>query len=101
MSSAVSIPRKCDLFGVEVSATSYDELVKWCVDRAQAGRGGLVDLMPVHGLVLAARNPEYGAKMDSFDVVAPDGQPVRWALNFFHDANLSDRVYGPEFMLRL
>jgi exopolysaccharide biosynthesis WecB/TagA/CpsF family protein len=33
--------------------------------------------------------------------VAPDGQPVRWALNHFHQARLADRVYGPELMLRL
>jgi exopolysaccharide biosynthesis WecB/TagA/CpsF family protein len=34
-------------------------------------------------------------------MVAPDGQPVRWALNAFHGAGLKDRVYGPELMLRL
>jgi exopolysaccharide biosynthesis WecB/TagA/CpsF family protein len=61
----------------------------------------LVDLMPVHGLIVAARNSEYGARMNCFDVLAPDGQPVRWALNFFHGAGLTDRVYGPEFTLRL
>jgi len=94
-------PRKCDLFGIGVTATNYDELVDWCVERALADEGGIVDLTPVHGLMLAARNPgDYGAKMNAFDVLAPDGQPVRWALNFFHKSNLADRVYGPEFTLR-
>src|SRR5438876_6791970 len=56
MSAAQFIPRKCELFGVGVSATDYHELVSWCVSRAKSHRGGLVDLMPVHGLVLAARD---------------------------------------------
>ena len=35
------------------------------------------------------------------EIVAPDGQPVRWALNRIHGTTLTDRVYGPELMLRL
>jgi N-acetylglucosaminyldiphosphoundecaprenol N-acetyl-beta-D-mannosaminyltransferase len=94
-------PRRHDLFGVRVSATTYDELCEWCIDRALNNKGGCVDLMPVHGLISAVRDPEYRDMMNAFDVIAPDGQPVRWALNKFHNANLSDRVYGPEFTLRL
>ena len=33
--------------------------------------------------------------------MAPDGQPVRWALNLLHGARLPDRVCGPETMFRL
>ena len=40
-------------------------------------------------------------RLNSFEIVAPDGQPVRWALNWLHRAKLADRVYGPELMLRL
>ena len=36
-----------------------------------------------------------------FDVVTPDGQPVRWALNLLHGAGLADRVYGPTLTLRV
>ena len=39
--------------------------------------------------------------LNSFDIVGSDGQPVRWALNFFHKAGLTDRVYGPELTIRL
>src|SRR5207248_9387364 len=61
----------------------------------------IVDLMPVHGLMSAASDSGYRVLMNAFDVVAPDGQPVRWALNFFHKCNLDDRVYGPELTMRL
>jgi N-acetylglucosaminyldiphosphoundecaprenol N-acetyl-beta-D-mannosaminyltransferase len=97
----VTALRKCDVFGVHVTPTSYDELTRWCIDRAQRGEGGIVDLMPVHGLVSAARDESYRAKMNAFDAVAPDGQPVRWALNHFYSAGLTDRVYGPELTLRV
>jgi N-acetylglucosaminyldiphosphoundecaprenol N-acetyl-beta-D-mannosaminyltransferase len=57
--------------------------------------------MAVHALVTAARDPSYRAKVNTFEVVAPDGQPVRWALNRLEGTGLEDRVYGPEFMIRL
>jgi exopolysaccharide biosynthesis WecB/TagA/CpsF family protein len=38
----------------------------------------------------------HGARLNSFDLVTPDGQPVRWALNSLHKAALADRVYGPD-----
>ena len=69
---------------------------------ARRGLPAVVDHMPVHGLMEAARRPELRAKLNSFDIVAPDGQPVRWALNLLHqDVQLVDRVYGPELMLRI
>jgi exopolysaccharide biosynthesis WecB/TagA/CpsF family protein len=97
----VSRPHGHDIFGVRVSATSYDEVIAWCLDRARQNKGGNIDLMPVHGLISAVRDEDYRAKMNAFDIIAPDGQPVRWALNKFHRANLTDRVYGPELTIRL
>jgi exopolysaccharide biosynthesis WecB/TagA/CpsF family protein len=94
-------PRKCDIFRVDVSATHYAEVVRYAIDCAQRGTSALLDFMPVHGLVMGARDAHFRQVLNSFDVVAPDGQPVRWALNKFHNANLSDRVYGPELMVRL
>jgi len=94
-------PRKYNIFGVSVSETTYDELLETIVQAAQQCMPAIVDHMPVHGLVTASRNPYFKSVMNGFDVVAPDGQPVRWALNLLHKTNLSDRVYGPEFMLRL
>ena len=94
-------PPKVDLFGIKVTPTNYAEAVQTIIARAAAGKGGIVDLMPVHGLVTSVTDPAYGKMMNQFDMVAPDGQPVRWALNRIHHAGLRDRVYGPELMLRL
>ncbi|WP_030622249.1 WecB/TagA/CpsF family glycosyltransferase, partial [Streptomyces fulvoviolaceus] len=40
-------------------------------------------------------------RLNSFDLVTPDGQPVRWALNMLHGAGLTDRVCGPTLTLHV
>ncbi len=97
----VAWPRKHNIFGISVSETTYDILLDTIIQATKQGIPAIVDHMPVHGLVTASRDPYFKSVMNGFDVVAPDGQPVRWALNLLHKTNLSDRVYGPEFMLRL
>jgi exopolysaccharide biosynthesis WecB/TagA/CpsF family protein len=98
----IAWPRKHALFnGVKVSATCYDDVVRDCLQAAESHVPAIVDLMPVSVLIPAVRDPWLREKLNAFDVVAPDGQPVRWSLNFFHRAGLSDRVYGPELTRRL
>jgi len=46
-----------------------------------------------------ALDPTHRYRLNCLDLVAPDGQPVRWALNLLYRASLKDRVYGPTLML--
>ena len=94
-------PSKYDLLGVGVSATTYDETVDILIDVAKRKLGAIVAHAPVHVLILAVRNADFGVKINRFDIVAPDGQPVRWSLRLLQHIKLPDRVYGPETMLRL
>lgn len=94
-------PSKLPVLGIGVSATTYDGAVEAIITAAREGRGGLVDAAAVHAVVSAARDPSLGAALNLFDLVTPDGQPVRWALNLLHGTQLRDRVYGPELMLRV
>jgi len=94
-------PRKVDLFGVGVSPTTYEEATAIIVEAARRGIPGVVSCHAVHALISASRDKTLGRKVNAFDMVTPDGQPVRWALNLLHGTKLSDRVYGPELMLRL
>jgi exopolysaccharide biosynthesis WecB/TagA/CpsF family protein len=94
-------PQKHILFGVKVSATDYAQCEQLIMAAARDHRSAVVTHMPVHGLVTAATDAEYRSHVNDFDIVAPDGQPVRWALNRFHGTALSDRCYGPTLMLRL
>ena len=100
-SEAMNWPPKRLLFGVTVSATDYEGAGRAVMAAARRREGGVVTHMAVHALVTAARDASFRMKVNTFDVVAPDGQPVRWALNRFEGAALEDRVYGPELMARL
>ncbi|HEX2971131.1 MAG TPA: WecB/TagA/CpsF family glycosyltransferase [Tepidisphaeraceae bacterium] len=94
-------PARCDLFGVQVSVTNYAEAEELIIRGALNRRSMVVTHLPVHGVVHGATHREYRERVNSFEIVAPDGQPVRWALNWFGRAGLSDRVYGPELMMRV
>jgi exopolysaccharide biosynthesis WecB/TagA/CpsF family protein len=94
-------PAKHDLFGVQVSATNYREACEVILAAARNRMSAVVSLHAVHAVVTASGDPELREKVNRFELVAPDGQPVRWALNRLYHAGLTDRVYGPELMLRL
>jgi len=99
--SAISWPRKVDLFGVEVSPTTYDEAVNAAVAAAKRRESSVISCHAAHAIVTAANDPDLTAKVNRFEMITPDGQPVRWAINLLHSAKLRERVYGPFLMLRL
>src|SRR5690349_21097814 len=99
--SRAAWPAKYDLFGVRVAASDYEEIVDIVAKAAQERAAAIVSLHAVHAIIESTRDPELLAKVNRFDAVLPDGQPVRWALNHLHGVGLRDRVYGPELTLRL
>lgn len=92
---------KYSVLGVDISAITYDEAVAAILAAAEAKRAFKVSALAVHGVMTGVFDDAHRFRLNSFDLVCPDGQPVRWALNLIHRANLSDRVYGPEMTLRL
>lgn len=98
---ASDLPPRREVAGVGVSVTDYARTTDAVIAAAEANRPLLVTALAVHGLTVAASDAEIGTAIQSFDVVTPDGQPVRWALNLLHGVGLEDRVYGPELMLRV
>jgi exopolysaccharide biosynthesis WecB/TagA/CpsF family protein len=94
-------PAKLDLFGVGVSPTTYDEAVELIVAAAERQESAVVACQAVHAVVTACQDSALRSRVNTFELVTPDGQPVRWALNWLHRAGLAERVYGPELMLRL
>jgi len=98
---AVQWPARRSLFGVMVSVTNYEEAVACIMQAARRGQSAVVSAHPVHGIVSASGDRKLRRRVNSFEILAPDGQPVRWALNRLYNAGLQERVYGPELMLRL
>ena len=74
-------PPKLDLFGVQISKTNYREAEDLIIQAARARQNAVVTHLPVHGVVTAVWNPTYRRQVNHFDLIAPDGQAVRWAMN--------------------
>lgn len=91
-------PQKHSVFGINISATSYKQALEKVIEAAKAKKPSCVTHLAVHGLVLGSNDALLRSKLNRFDIVAPDGQPVRLALNLLHKTNLRDRCYGPQFM---
>jgi exopolysaccharide biosynthesis WecB/TagA/CpsF family protein len=91
---------KRNVVGVLVDAVSYDDVVRMVVSAAERQAPLAVTALAVHGVMTGVLDPEQRYRLNSLDLVVPDGQPVRWALNLLHGSRLRDRVYGPTLMLR-
>lgn len=87
------------MLGVLVDAVDYDGAVAAIMVAARRREPFAATALAVHGLMTGVFDPEYRYRLNSFDLAVPDGQPVRWALNWLHGAGLRDRVYGPNFAL--
>ncbi|HET6247045.1 MAG TPA: WecB/TagA/CpsF family glycosyltransferase [Tepidisphaeraceae bacterium] len=97
----VQWPVKHEMFGVGVSATSYDELTSKIIAAAKRGQHAMMTFAAVHCVMCGVQDTEHKKRLNAFDVIATDGQPVRWALNVLYGAGLKDRVYGPELTRRV
>lgn len=92
---------KHDLLGVRVDAVDYEAAVSRILRAAQARQGYTVSALAVHGVMTGVLDAEQRFRLNAFEMLVPDGQPVRWALNLLHATKLPERVYGPELMLRV
>lgn len=95
MTTTLTCP-KASLFGVAVSVTDYEQACAMIIDAGKARRPFAATALAVHGLMEAVADPQLRMQVNSLDLVTPDGQPVRWALNRLCGARLQDRVYGPD-----
>ena len=89
---------KVPIFGIGISVTDYTEACASIIDAARARRSYAVSALATHGLTEAARDGDFGELVNSIELVTPDGQPVRWAMNILHGTALSERVYGPDLV---
>lgn len=97
----LSWPPKYCLFGVNVSATTYDEALRMVIHAAKQKKSVCVSHLAVHGLITATQDQSLRAMLDEFEIVAPDGQPVRFALNILYKEKLPESVCGSKFTLRV
>jgi N-acetylglucosaminyldiphosphoundecaprenol N-acetyl-beta-D-mannosaminyltransferase len=87
------------VLGVPISVVDYDDAIEVMDGLVDDGGRGYVCAAPVHALMVAQDDPEMLAALRGSTLVVPDGMPIVWASNLLGE-ELSDRVYGPELMLR-
>lgn len=92
---------KKNVLGVMISAVDR-ATAEGAVLRAARNRRPLaVSALAVHGLMTGALDSEQRYRLNRLDLLVPDGQPVRWALNWLYGLALRERVYGPDLTLRV
>lgn len=89
------------VLGVGVHAVDYEAALERITSAAHAQESLTVTALAVHGVMTGALDPVHRTRLNTLDLVVPDGQPVRWALALLHGASLPDRVYGPTLTLKL
>ena len=92
---------KRNVLGVLVDAIDYDATVERVLAAVRERRPFCLTALAVHGVMTGVADPAHRLRLNEFDVVTADGQPVRWALNLLYGAGLRDWVSGPELTLQL
>ena len=92
---------KKNVLGIRVDAVDYEAAEEAIIRAAHAEQPFAVSALAVHGIMTGVLDPEHKYRLNRFDLITPDGQPVRWAMALTGQARLPDRVYGPFLTLRV
>lgn len=96
----IDLGRK-NVLGVGIDAVDYEAAAARILAAARERRPFAASALAVHGVMTGVADPAHRARLNGFDLLTPDGQPVRWAMRLTGQANLPDRVYGPFLTLRV
>jgi len=95
------MPEKKNLFSIFYSIVSYQQATDLIIERATFRQSYGVTALATHGLIESVWNKNLGSMVNQIELIVPDGQPIRWALNSFYKTNLKDRVSGPQLTLKV
>lgn len=92
---------KKNLLGVEIDAVDYEAATERFLTAASKSVRYNTTALAVHGVMTGVQDVAHRYRLNQFDMIVPDGMPVRWGLNLLHGTKLPDRVYGPNLMLKI
>jgi N-acetylglucosaminyldiphosphoundecaprenol N-acetyl-beta-D-mannosaminyltransferase len=92
------VPRY-NVLGVGISGVDPERAAELVLQAARGRAAFSASALAVHAVMEARGDALYRARLNALDLAAPDGQPVRWAVNSLYGAGLRRRVYGP-FLMR-
>jgi len=89
------------LLGVRIDAVDYEGAIARILAAAREGRRLGVSALAVHGVMTGVLDAQQRWRINHLDLVTPDGQPVRWALNRLYKTGLPDQVHGAVLTAKL
>lgn len=89
------------LFVPKYAAVDYELASDIIIGKALKKESFGVSALAVHGLMTCMTDKKLAELIHHIDLIVPDGQPTRWALNSFYKLKLKDRVYGPTLTLHV
>ncbi len=92
---------KKNILGILVDALDYEAAVEQIIEAAKGRRAFAVSTAPVHVVMEGVLSHEQKFRLNHLDLVTPDGQPVRWALNILYGVELAHLVGGVKLTARL
>jgi len=92
---------KRNVLGVLIDPIDYKGALQAILRAAREGCAFSVSALAVHGVMTGVLDHEQRYRLNHFDLLVPDGQPVRWAMRFLYGTKLKDRVYGPQLTLEV
>ena len=92
---------KKNVLGILIDAVDYEAAIDFVFQCVRQKRGAMISALAVHGVMTGVLDPVHKFRLNRFDLLVPDGQPVRWVMNWLYGTKLGERVYGPELMLKI
>ena len=89
------------LFVPNYAAVDYKSASNIIIEKGKLRKSFGVSALAVHGLITSIYDDKLKENINKIDMIVPDGQPIRWALNSFYKIGLKDRVYGPTLTLKV
>ena len=93
--------QKVNVLGIDFAVVDYESASEVIVDAANRNESFSVFALPVHGIIENHADEQMTQAIKTANMIVPDGQPVRWCMNHFHNVGLRDRVYGPTLTLHV
>ena len=79
---------KRNVIGILIDAVDYDGALEAIFAAARRRIGFTVSALAVHGVMTGVLSRVHKYRLNHFDLLVPDGQPVRWALNLLYRVGL-------------
>ena len=92
---------KKNILGILIDAVDYEAATEFILQAAREKQPLTASALAVHGLMTGVLDCEQKFRLNHFDLVVPDGQPVRWAINRLYRTALTAPVIGRNLTLNL